>query len=96
MRTIHLQVEDNKLDTVLIMLSNFKDDLVKSFTVVTENFDEKPDDAMNKYLKTKQFQEDKAYFQQCLADIESGKSELISHDVVWEQIDGKIQYENAS
>ncbi len=96
MQTIHLQVEDNKLDAVVKMLSNFKDDLVKSFMVVTENSDEKIDDATAKYLKTKQFQEDKAYFQKCLEDIESGKSELISHDVVWEQIDGKIQYKNAS
>lgn len=75
MQTIHLQVEENKLDTMLMILSNFKNDLVKSFTVSS---DEKLDDATAKYLKTKQFQEDKAYFQKCLEDIESGKSKCLT------------------
>lgn len=93
MQTVHLQIEDNKLDTFLTILSSFKDDLVKSFTV---SQDEKLDDATIKYLNAKQFEEDKAYFQKCLEDIENGESELISHDMVWEQIDNKIRNKNAS
>ena len=80
MQTIHLQVEDNKLEAVLKMLSNFKEDLVKSLKVVPQVSDEKLDEQTQKYLKSEQFLKDKAYFQKCLEDIESGESELISHE----------------
>jgi len=41
----------------------------------------------NAYLDSKEFQDDKAYFQNCLADIESGKTETVAHDEMWETID---------
>ena len=55
MQTVHLQIEDNKLDTFLTILSSFKDDLVKSFTV---SQDEKLEDGTIKYQNEKQVEED--------------------------------------
>ncbi|NEW60674.1 hypothetical protein GSY74_05200 [Sulfurovum sp. bin170] len=38
------------------------------------------------YLNSKEFQKDKAHFQQCLEDIESGKTKTVSHDEMWKEI----------
>ena len=44
-------------------------------------------DKKETYMNSQQFQEDKAYFNNALDEIESGKVEPLSHDDVWEQID---------
>ena len=84
MQTIRLDIDENKLQTVLTLLENLKDGIVKNIRIESNNED---DDALQEYKKTKEFQEDRAYFQQCLADIESGKSKTFSHEEVWQQIE---------
>ena len=42
-------------------------------------------------VNTKQFEEDKKYFQDAYADVKSGKAEMLSHDEVWEKIDKHTQ-----
>ena len=44
-------------------------------------------DKKDNYMDSKQFQEDKAYFQAALENIESGKVEPLSHDEVWKKIE---------
>ena len=39
------------------------------------------------YMNSLQFQEDRAYFHKALEDIESGKTQVISHSEVWERIE---------
>ncbi len=84
MQTVQFQVKDNKLDTFLTIVNNLKDGLFENVTV-------KNDSALNdktiNYMKTDKFQEDKADFQKCLEDFESGKTTALSHEEVWKQID---------
>lgn len=77
MQTVKLQIEDHKLDTFLIVINSLKDGLVKSCTVDNED---KLDSQTLSYMKTNQFKKEKVYFQECLADIESGKSKCLSED----------------
>ena len=77
MQTVKLQIEDNKLDTFLLVLNSLKDGLIKSCTV---NDEDKLDSQTLLYMKTKQFQKDRTYFQKCLDDIESEKSESLSEE----------------
>ena len=44
-------------------------------------------DKKDDYLNSKQYQEDKAYFQEALEDIESGKTKPLSHTEVWTAIE---------
>ena len=41
----------------------------------------------NDYSDSKQFVEDKLYFQQALNEIESGQIETLSHEDIWERIE---------
>jgi len=77
MQTIKLQIEDNKLDTFLIVLNSLKEGIVKSCTI---NNEDKLDPQTLSYIKTEQFQKDKVYFQECLDDIDSGKSKSLNED----------------
>lgn len=77
MKTVKLEIEDNKIDTFLLVLSSLKEGLVKSYTI--NNEDELDSQALL-YMKTNQFQKNKAYFQGCLNDIESGKSKSLNEE----------------
>jgi len=83
MQTIQLQVEDNKLHTFMTVIENLKDGIVKNIKIESSELDEDT----KAYMQTEQFQNDKEYFQNTLADIESGKTECLTHDEVWEQIE---------
>ena len=41
MRTLKLEIEDSKLDIVLTIIQNLKDDVVKKYEVINENKDQK-------------------------------------------------------
>ena len=41
MRTIKLEIEDSKLDVVLNIIQNLKDDVVKKYEVLNEDSDQK-------------------------------------------------------
>jgi hypothetical protein len=41
MRTIRLEIEDSKLDIVLNIIQNLKDDVVKKYEVMNEDKDQK-------------------------------------------------------
>ena len=41
MRTIKLEIEDSKLDVVLNIIQNLKDDVVKKYEVLNEDTDQK-------------------------------------------------------
>jgi len=77
MQTIQIQVDDNKLDTFLNLINNLKDGIVKNLQI-------QDDDVLDKntleYTKTEQFQEDKKYFQNCLDDMENGKTKSLNQD----------------
>jgi len=76
-QTVKLQIEDSKLDTFLLVLDSLKDGLIKSYTINNES---KLDAKTLSYMKTQQFQKDRAYFQKCLNDIESKKSKSLSEE----------------
>ena len=44
-------------------------------------------DKKDDYLNSRQFQEDRVYFQKALEDIESGKTKPLSHIEVWNTIE---------
>ena len=73
MQTIHLEVNENKLQTVLTLLENLKDGIIENITIES-------DKDLQEYQNSKQFEEDKASFQKCLADIESGKTKTLSQE----------------
>ncbi len=75
MQTIQIQVDDNKLDTFLDLINNLKDGIVKNLQIKDDNI---LDSDTVEYTKTEQFQEDKAYFQNCLDDIENGKTKSLN------------------
>ena len=41
MRTIKLEIEDSKLDIVLNIIQNLKDDVVKKYEIINEDKDQK-------------------------------------------------------
>jgi len=84
MQIVQFQVKDNKLDTFLTIVNNLKGGLFEN--VIVKN-DSVLNDETSNYMKTDKFQEDKAYFQKCLEDYESGKTKVLSHEDVWKQID---------
>lgn len=86
MQTIQLQIDDNKLDTVLTVIENLKDGIVKNITIKSDGLDKET----KAYMDTEQFQEDKAYFQQCYNDIKSGKTELLDDKQYHSQMDSFI------
>jgi hypothetical protein len=78
MQTVQLQIDDSKLDTFLNLIDNLKDGIVQKLTILDDE---------QEYINSKQFLSDKEYFQNNLNDIESGKTETITHNEVWNQID---------
>ena len=84
MQTIQFNIEDNKLDTFLTLIENLKDGMIKNLTVSNDNH---LDEDTLAYMKTSQFQKDKAMLQQRLADIESGKTTCIPHNEMWDKIE---------
>lgn len=80
MQTIQIEVEDSKLETVLTLLENLREGIVKNITIDS-------DEELEAYKKTQRFQKDKASMQQALADIESGKTKTLSHEEVWDIIE---------
>lgn len=86
MQTIHLQIEDSKLDAFLTVIDNLKDGMVKS--IVIDNVSNKD---INEYLSTKKFEQDKQNFQNTLNDLESGKVTPLSHKNVWNAIETHVK-----
>lgn len=86
MQTIHLQIEDSKLDAFLTVIDNLKDGMVKS--IVIDNVSYKD---INEYLSTKKFEQDKQNFQNTLNDLESGKVTPLSHASVWNAIETHVK-----
>jgi len=91
MQTIQFNIEDNKLDTFLTLIENLKDGMIKNLTVSSDNH---LDEDTLAYMKTSQFQKDKAMLQQRLADIESGKTTCIPWNEGFDELDAFIH--NAS
>ena len=87
MQTIQFNIDDNKLDTFLTLIENLKDGIIKNLTVSNNNHLDKDTLA---YMKTSQFQKDKAMLQQRLADIESGKTTCIPWDEGFNELDSFI------
>lgn len=73
MQTIQVEVEDSKLETVLTLLENLKDGIIKNITIDS-------DEELEAYKKTQQFHKDKASMQKALADIESLKTKTLSQE----------------
>lgn len=87
MKTIQLEIEDKSLELFLVLINNLKDGIVKKFEV-------KDCDISNK-----KFQETKAYFNECLYDIENKNTELFTEQEYKKEMytfmqDLKIKYEN--
>ncbi|MDD2567022.1 MAG: hypothetical protein PHS10_03460 [Thiovulaceae bacterium] len=80
MQTIQVEVEDSKLETVLTLLENLKEGIIKNITI-------EADKELEAYKKTQRFQEDQTSMQKALADIESGKTKTLSHEEVWDIIE---------
>lgn len=76
MHTIKLQVNDNKLEAFLNLVDNLKDGIVENIVIQSDSLDKET----KNYMQTEQFQNDKAYFQKSLADIESGKTKCLSQN----------------
>jgi hypothetical protein len=73
---------------------NIQDDVYKKLINAGVDMQSKINDYLmslankkDNYLNSKQFQEDKSYFQEALEDIESGKTTTISHTDVWNKIE---------
>jgi hypothetical protein len=73
MQTIQVEVEDSKLETVLTLLENLREGIIKNITIES-------DEEFEAYKKTQRFQEDKASMQKALADIESGTTKTLSQE----------------
>lgn len=66
MKTIQLEIEDKSLDAFLTLIHSLKKGVIKKFEVKDSD------------ISDKEFQETKAYFNECLYDIENKKVELLS------------------
>jgi len=71
-----MQISLNIQDDVYQKLVNAGVDMQSKINDYLINLANKKDN----YLNSKQFQEDKAYFQEALEDIENGKTELLSQE----------------
>ncbi len=71
-----MQISLNIQDDVYQKLKNAGIDMQSKINEYLLNLVDKKDD----YLNSTQFQEDKAYFQEALEEIESGKTELLSQE----------------
>lgn len=84
MQTIQFDIEDSKLDTFLTLIENLKEGMIKNLTISHDN---SLDEETKAYMKTPQFQKDKAMLQQRLADIESGKTKCVPWDEGFDELD---------
>ncbi|MEN4045273.1 hypothetical protein [Sulfurimonas sp. NWX367] len=78
-----MQISLNIQDDVYQKLKNAGIDMQSKINEYLLNLVDRKDD----YLNSKQFQEDKAYFQNALENIESGKTKPLSHTEVWNTIE---------
>lgn len=72
MQTIQIEVQDQYLDTFLTLISNLKEGMIQNIQI-DENL---------------LFESNKAHFQHALKEIENNTVSLLSHDDVWEKIEG--------
>lgn len=82
-RYLYMQISLNIQDDVYQKLVNSGVDMQSKINDYLINLASKKDT----YLNSKQFQEDRAYFQGALEDIESGKIKPLSHTEVWNTIE---------
>ncbi|MFA6137802.1 MAG: hypothetical protein WC667_06925 [Sulfurimonas sp.] len=82
MQTIHFQVEDNLYDEMIKKGINIQDELKLAFNKILYN--------KESYLSSQNFQDDKAYFQNALEEIESGKVRLVPFDDGFDELDAFI------
>ncbi|WP_434636301.1 hypothetical protein MLC35_06810 [Sulfurimonas sp. NW7] len=78
-----MQISLNIQDDVYQKLKSAGIDMQSKINEYLLNLVDRKDD----YLNSKQFQEDKAYFQNALENIESGKTKPLSHTEVWNTIE---------
>ncbi|QOP45892.1 hypothetical protein [Sulfurimonas paralvinellae] len=78
-----MQVSLNIQDDVYQKLKSAGIDMQSKINEYLLNLIDKKDD----YLNSEQYQEEKAYFQEALEDIESGKTKPLSHTEVWSEIE---------
>jgi len=71
-----MQISLNIQDDVYQKLKSAGIDMQSKINEYLLNLVDKKDD----YLNSKQFQEDRAYFQEALEDIESGRAELLTQE----------------
>ena len=89
MHTITLYVENNKLDDMVTILNNLKQDLIKNFTI--------NDDGLKEYQKSEKFKQDKKRFTNILKNIESENETLYNQTEFNKIINEHLQnLENAS
>ena len=89
MHTITLYVEYNKLDDMVTILNNLKQDLIKNFTI--------NDDDLKEYQKSEKFKQDKKRFTNILKNIESENETLYNQTEFNKIINEHLQnLENAS
>ncbi|MDD5371949.1 MAG: hypothetical protein PHO62_00825 [Sulfurimonas sp.] len=79
MQTIQFQVEDSLYNEIVKRGINIQDELKLALNKILYKKDS--------YLNSQNFQEDKAYFQNALDEIDSGEIKPLSHNDVWEQIE---------
>ncbi len=79
MQTIQFQVEDSLYNEIVKRGINIQDELKLALNKILYK--------KESYLSSQNFQDDKAYFQNALDEIESGEVKLLSHNDVWEQIE---------
>lgn len=90
MQTITLKIKDDVSEKFLWLLSHFSQneiEIINTEIIIDNTFDSDT----KRYVGTKEFEKDKAYFQKCLEDIETGKTKTISHDEVWTKIEKNTQ-----
>jgi len=78
-----MQVSLNIQDDVYQKLRSAGVDMQSKINEYLLNLVDKRDD----YLNSRQYQKDKAYFQEALEDIESGQVKSLSHTEVWTEIE---------
>jgi len=80
---LQMQVSLNIQDDVYQKIKSAGIDMQSKINEYLLNLVDKKDD----YLNSKQYQEDKAYFQEALEEIESEKTKPLSHTEVWTAIE---------
>jgi hypothetical protein len=76
-----IQIENNLYNDIIKYGIDIQTELKNSI----ENFLEKKKN--HEYLDSKEFEKDRAYFQDALEGIESVKTKTVSHEDVWEAIE---------